>query len=236
MEKNDNERVRGVCRGVIPSLPAAEDHNLDSRLSQSIGSKVEWTKEKIARSNGYTSPSKHKLTNEKLINEGKSKSKKLVDDNKCPWVVLVSKIKNLDTWQIPIRAIQEQLQQKYELVVSQRKGFGAKQEVEKKFRFDYTHQYKMLRDYIMELQQVNPNTTVKIHVQSEADHQVTTRVFKRIYVCLGPLKAGFKAVMRDFLGLYGAFMKGPYPGQLLTAINVDPNNGKFPLDYGIVET
>ncbi|GKC20021.1 hypothetical protein Tco_1022171, partial [Tanacetum coccineum] len=143
MEKNDNKRVRGVCRGVIPSLPAAEDHNLDSGLSQSIGSKVEWTKEKITRSKGG------------LVEQLKTNLK------------------------IPIREIQEQLQQKHELVVSQRKGFGVKQEAEKKFR---------------------------------------------IYVCLEPLKAGFKAVMRDLLGLYRAFMKGPYPGQLLTAVNIDPNN------------
>nr|GEV41800.1 hypothetical protein [Tanacetum cinerariifolium] len=80
----------------------------------------------------------------------------------------------------------------------------------------------MLRDYVLELQESNPNTTVKIHVQSEANHEVPTSVFKRIYVCLGPLKAGFKAGMRDLLGLDGAFMESPYLGQLLTAVSVDP--------------
>ncbi|GKD17633.1 hypothetical protein Tco_1206791 [Tanacetum coccineum] len=59
----------------------------------------------------------------------------------------------------------------------------------------------------------------------KANHEVPTRVFKRIYVCLGPLKAGFKAGMRDLLGLDGAFMKGPYTGQVLTVVGVDPNNG-----------
>ncbi|GJT90758.1 hypothetical protein Tco_1079603, partial [Tanacetum coccineum] len=112
----------------------------------------------------------HKLTKEKLINGGKPNSKKQVDDNKCPWVVLVSKIKSSGTWQL------------------------------------------------------------------EADHQVPTRVFKRIYVCLGPLKAKFKARMREFLGIVGAFMKGPYPRQPLTAVSVDPNNGIYPLAYGLVET
>ena len=38
------------------------------------------------------------------------------------------------------------------------------------------------------------------------------------------------------LGFDGAFMKGPFPGQLLTAVGIDPNNGIFPLAYGIVET
>ncbi|GJS99674.1 hypothetical protein Tco_0820844 [Tanacetum coccineum] len=49
-------------------------------------------------------------------------------------------------------------------------------------------------------------------------------------------KAGFKACKREFLGLDGAFMKGPFPGKLLTPVGVDPNNGIYPLAYGIVET
>lgn len=36
VEKNDNERVRAVCRSVIHSLPAG-DNNLDSGLSQASG-------------------------------------------------------------------------------------------------------------------------------------------------------------------------------------------------------
>ncbi|KAI3702619.1 hypothetical protein L6452_28367 [Arctium lappa] len=30
-------------------------------------------------------------------------------------------------------------------------------------------------------------------------------------------------------------MKGPFPGQVLTAVGIDPNNGTYPLAYGIVE-
>jgi len=52
---------------------------------------------------------------------------------------------------------------------------------------------------------------------------------------LGALKHGFKATGRDLLGLDGAFMKGPYPGQVLTAVGVDPNNGIYPVAYAIVE-
>ncbi|GKC95283.1 mutator type transposase, partial [Tanacetum coccineum] len=174
MEKNDNERVRAVCRGVILSLLALEDLELVEQFK----------------------------TNPK----------------------------------IPISAVQEQLQQKQVIVVSQSKAFRANQEAEKELRGDYTLQYKMLRDHVLELQEANPNTTVKIHVQSEADHQVPTRVFKRIYVCLWPLKAGFKVEMRELLGLDGTFMKGPYLGQLLTAISVDPNNRIYPIAYGLVET
>ncbi|GKE76405.1 mutator type transposase [Tanacetum coccineum] len=47
---------------------------------------------------------------------------------------------------------------------------------------------------------------------------------------------GFKAGGRDFLGLDGCFLSGPYPGQILTAVGVDPNNGIYPLAYDVVES
>ncbi|XP_035841425.1 uncharacterized protein LOC110919766 [Helianthus annuus] len=62
------------------------------------------------------------------------------------------------------------------------------------------------------------------------------RQFRRIYICLAALKEGFKALGRDLLGLDGAFMKGSFPGQMLTAVGVDSNNGIYPVAYAIVES
>lgn len=98
-----------------------------------------------------------------------------------------------------------------------------------KLRGDYVDQYTHLRDYKGEVQRTNPGTTVKLDVECESDPASDTRRFKRIYVCIGALKKGFKAGMRDFLGLDGAFMKGPYPGQILSAFGINPNNGIYPV-------
>ena len=87
-----------------------------------------------------------------------------------------------------------------------------------------------------ELLRCNPNSTVKIDVYPAYNPDSPTRMFRRIYVCLGPLKEGFRAAGRDLIGLDGAFMKGQYPGQLLTAVGVDANNGIYPVAYGIVES
>ncbi|GKB15557.1 hypothetical protein Tco_0849480 [Tanacetum coccineum] len=38
-------------------------------------------------------------------------------------------------------------------------------------------------------------------------------------------KGGFKEGLRELLGLDGCFMKGQYPGQLLTAVGIDANHG-----------
>ncbi|GJX52719.1 mutator type transposase, partial [Tanacetum coccineum] len=138
--------------------------------------------------------------------------------------------------EVPIKEIQDQLQKKYQVDVSRMKAFRAKSKAVDQVRGDYISQYHILMSYVMELKASNPNTTMRIGVESEADHTCPTRVFKRIYICLGAAKAGFKACMRDFLGFDGAFTKGPFPGQLLTAVGIDSNNGIYQLAYGIVES
>ncbi|GKD25242.1 hypothetical protein Tco_1231456 [Tanacetum coccineum] len=113
--------------------------------------------------------------------------------------------------------------------ISMSKAFRAKAKAKRDIRGDHVLQYSMLRDYVIELQYTNPNTTAKIAVERNIDPSLPTRVFKRIYVCLGALKLDFKACIRDLLGLKGAFMKGTFPGQVLVAIGLDSNNGIYPL-------
>ncbi|GJS26793.1 hypothetical protein Tco_0487413 [Tanacetum coccineum] len=142
------------------------------------------------------------------------------------------KRKNTD---IPIKAVQDQLQHDSEVQISMRKAFRAKAKAEREIREDHILQYYMLRDYVIELQSTNPNTTVKISIERNTDPSLPTKVFMKIYVCLGALKLGFRAYRRDLLGLDGAFIKGPFPGQVLAAIGLDSNNGIYPLSYALVE-
>nr|GEV30589.1 hypothetical protein [Tanacetum cinerariifolium] len=51
----------------------------------------------------------------------------------------------------------------------------------------------------------------------------------------GDLCSWVLAYKRDLLGLDGAFMKGPFPGQVLVAIGLDSNNGIYLLAYALVE-
>ena len=138
--------------------------------------------------------------------------------------------------EIPIRAVQHQMQKQFGIGVSKHKAFRAKSKAVEEAKGDESVQYSILRDYVMELKRANPNTTVKIDVYREEDPECKTRIFRRIYVCLGALKEGFKAGGRELLGLDGAFMRGSYNGQLLTAVSVDANNGIYPVAYGIVES
>ncbi|KAL4556249.1 hypothetical protein LXL04_038894 [Taraxacum kok-saghyz] len=136
---------------------------------------------------------------------------------------------------VPLRSIQDQVQKKLQIGVSIYKIQRVKVSATMEVVGDYTKQYQVLRDYLLELQATNECTTVKVDVVSDPDLSSTNRQFKRVYVCLGSLKKGFKAGVREYLGLDGAFMKGPFPGQILTAVGVDSNNGIYPVAYAIVE-
>ncbi|GKB96416.1 heat stress transcription factor B-4-like protein, partial [Tanacetum coccineum] len=136
---------------------------------------------------------------------------------------------------IPVKAVQDQFQRELEVQISMSKAFRAKAKAKREIRGDHVLQYSMLKDYVVELQSTNPNTTVKIVVKRNTDPSLPTRVFQRIFVCLGALKLGFRPRRRDLLGLDGAFMKGPFLGQVLVAVGLDSNNGIYPLAYALVE-
>ncbi|GJU49428.1 zinc finger MYM-type protein 1-like protein [Tanacetum coccineum] len=51
----------------------------------------------------------------------------------------------------------------------------------------------------------------------------------------GALKLAFKTCRRDLLGLDGAFIKGPFPDQVLSDVELDSNNGIYPLAYALVK-
>ncbi|XP_024200609.1 uncharacterized protein LOC112203945 [Rosa chinensis] len=60
-------------------------------------------------------------------------------------------------------------------------------------------------------------------------------LFKRMYICFGALKQGFKVGCRPLLGLDGCDLKSAYGGQLLSAVRVDANNTTWVVAYAQVK-
>ncbi|GJS09839.1 putative ribonuclease H-like domain-containing protein [Tanacetum coccineum] len=114
-----------------------------------------------------------------------------------------------------------------------RKNTGTNDDSKKCSSVLYAHDKGDLCPWV--LNSTNHNTTVKIAVEKNNDPSLPTRVFQRIYICLGALKIGFRACKRDLLGLDGAFMKRPFPGHVLAVVGLDSNNGIYPLAYALVE-
>ncbi|GKE44707.1 hypothetical protein Tco_1471991, partial [Tanacetum coccineum] len=115
------------------------------------------------------------------------------------------------------QAVQEHMEKQFQVGVSKTKAFKAKAKAEVHLKDDQEHQYAIPRDYYDALKKANLNTTVKIDVYMAHNPHENVKRFKRIYVCLGHLKDGFRAFGRELLGLDGAFIKVNYPGQMITA-------------------
>ncbi|GJZ12654.1 heat stress transcription factor B-4-like protein [Tanacetum coccineum] len=219
--KNDGVRIRARCDGKVlvftmsqGTRPTGPNRRIEIGPSGSSGPTTRSKKRKNTGTNDDVQASPSFLN---AHDKG----------DLCPWVLINS--------DIPVKAVQDQLQRELEVQISMSKAFKAKAKAEREIKGDHVLQYSMLRDYVIELQSTNPNTTVKIAVERNIDPSLPTRVFQRIYICLGALKLGFRACRRDLLGLDGAFMKGSFPGQVLVAVGLDSNNRIYPLAYALVE-
>ncbi|KAI3769922.1 hypothetical protein L6452_01036 [Arctium lappa] len=69
--------------------------------------------------------------------------------------------------EIPVKALKINIERKYGQKFSHMKSFRAKTMVLSKVRGNYAKQYNHLRDYVLELQRVMPETTVKLDVEHE---------------------------------------------------------------------
>ncbi|GKD41873.1 mutator type transposase, partial [Tanacetum coccineum] len=208
--RNDKTRMRAECRGLVPVFgngpgdsglgvgdggPVCDKPKVDSRCDKK-------TKKKDPVGDSIKCPW--------LLHCSKSKKaetwwvKKFNDSHtclqsrsigKCTASFLSEEIKETikPNPMVPISALKDQLQRKYELGMSDMKIFRAKQMVEERVIGDWVKQYAQLRQYALELKEKNPETTIKIDVERCFDVESETRQFKRIYICLGALKNGFKA-------------------------------------------
>ncbi|XP_022029519.1 uncharacterized protein LOC110930488 [Helianthus annuus] len=136
---------------------------------------------------------------------------------------------------MPIQAIQSQLLRKHQLEISLHKVFRAKRIATTKIYGDYQVQYGLLRSYCDELLKANPGSTIKIDVEPCGNSASPTRQFRRVYFCFASMMRGFKMIGRPLLGVDGCFIKGPFPGQILSVVGIDANNSIYPVCYALVE-
>nr|KAJ0204637.1 hypothetical protein LSAT_V11C500292560 [Lactuca sativa] len=233
-KKNDATRLRAYCKGVVPDTNVSGPHVEVGQVVQVGGA------DKVNKGKGKAENSKDTTCTWHLYASRSSKdgnwyvktyslkhtclqSRKI---RACTTTFLAKHISRQvqSNPTVPIRALQEDFQQIYSVGISKHKMFRDKARAIKECCWG------LLKA------STNPNTIVKIDVVSEPNPTLATRQFKRIYICLGPLKLGFKAGMRDLLGLDGAFMKGHCHGQILIAVSLDSSNGIYPLAYAIVES
>ncbi|XP_028775369.1 uncharacterized protein LOC114732240 [Neltuma alba] len=127
------------------------------------------------------------------------------------------------------------VKQNYMVQPSINKAFWARKIAKKTIEGDHKEEYNKLVNFCNEVKKRNPQSTFAF-VTDTTYYVDRPRVFKRLYVCLEPVKRGFMKACRPIIGLDGCFLKGTYGGILLVAVARDPNDQYFPLAVAVVET
>lgn len=134
----------------------------------------------------------------------------------------------------PIGALHKKVVNDWGCEVSIHAVGRAKRKALQVIKGNHIAQYGQLWDYMAAVRKAMPDSTIEMMLDSE-EPGVQGRRFKRIYICLGPLKKGFTAGCRPLIGLDGCHLKGPFGGQLLTAVGCDANDGMYSIAWAVFE-
>ncbi|CAL2270227.1 unnamed protein product [Prunus armeniaca] len=157
-----------------------------------------------------------------------------IKNGKCPWFVYASDVNGSSMVQIKsyeeehtcgtvernVHANSSWLAERYATQLSRIINwdiYRARQKATVVSEGTYTKQFETLWDYVEELKKTNVGTTVQIKSNLEAT------------------KKGFIDALRPVVGLDACHIKGQHPGQLLSAVGVDPNNDMYPIAYAVAE-
>ncbi|KAJ8445066.1 hypothetical protein Cgig2_022586 [Carnegiea gigantea] len=84
-------------------------------------------------------------------------------------------------------------------------------------------------EYMEQFKERNPEFVYFINWTDQGPGKNLT--FKRCMICIGSTISAFKEHCKPLIGIDACFLKGPYKGVLMTTMELDGNNGQFPLAY-----
>jgi hypothetical protein len=132
-----------------------------------------------------------------------------------------------------LKAFKYQVMNDFKVDVTKYKVYRAKRKAFEIIHGDYKESYGRLWDYAATLQKTNKGSCVVVKVVKTIP--TSPIIFQRMYVSFAVMKKGFKEGCRLFIGLDGCHLKGPYRGQLLSAIGRDGNDNIYPIAVATVE-
>lgn len=119
------------------------------------------------------------------------------------------------------------MHEKYNILISYKKAWLAKEIAIKRVMGSYEDSYNQLPAYLHELRRANPGTVTAVLVNPK------TSRFERCFVALGQCVRSFQTTLRRVLAIDGTHLKGKYKGVLFVATTLDGDNHIVPVAFGI---
>jgi hypothetical protein len=132
-----------------------------------------------------------------------------------------------------VKAILGEVKDRWGVDVKKNRLYRARVLAKEKIRGKVNLQYQKLWDYCETIRRTNIGSCIMMKLERPIPDLPAK--FQRLYFSLSAMKIGFMSGCRPIIGLDGCFLKGPYKGQLLTAVSRDANNQMYPVAFAVVE-
>ncbi|KAI8566916.1 hypothetical protein RHMOL_Rhmol02G0079600 [Rhododendron molle] len=132
-----------------------------------------------------------------------------------------------------VSALRKAAKREHMVEVSDSQAYRAKKRALEAIEGNHRRQYWRLWDYCEMIRRQNHGSIALLRV--ERPPLSTSPVFQRMFVVYAAQSRGFLAGCRPIIGLDGCHLKGPFGGQLLSAIGKDANEQMYPLAVAVVE-
>ncbi|XP_073154160.1 uncharacterized protein [Henckelia pumila] len=128
------------------------------------------------------------------------------------------------------------LRSKYGMHASSSKLFRARKIAMQAAMGDHETSYAKIPRYITAIKDSYGGAFIKLKCDGlDINNQICTPKFERIFISFESQYQGYIKGCRPFIGVDGCFLKGPYRGEVLSAVTLDANSGIFPLAIMICE-
>lgn len=134
---------------------------------------------------------------------------------------------------MPLDVLQHEVKDKWKVDVTQSMMYRARKKAKDHIYGSMGDQYERLWDYCEAVRRTNVGSRMFIKVDRPS--MSVNPKFQRLYVSLAATKKGFLDGCRPVIGVDGCFLKGPFKGQLLSAVGRDGNNNMYPIAFAVVE-
>lgn len=122
------------------------------------------------------------------------------------------------------------LRQKFGVHAKTSKLFRARKMAMEAAFGDHEKSYANIPRYIEALKQTNMRAFVKLKCQGlDITNPHCSPQFERLFISFEAQANGYIKGCRPFIGVDGCFLKGPFKGELFTAVALDANSGIFPI-------